>query len=562
MPDVSSGHNVGHYAHPAASNLATHQVYNQVPPLVHHLFDGDPLLRAVMTRDGGGWAQAALYEYGARLGAELCHAGKLAERYPPVLHSYDASGFRIDLVEYHDAYHQLLEAGVEAGMAALPWQRPDQAGRYAARAAHIYMHHQIDAGTCCPLTMTFAAVPVLRHQPDIAAQWEPLICSGQYDGSNRPWHEKPGVTLGMAMTEKQGGTDVVANTTRATPIGAAGPGREYRLRGHKWFCSAPMSDAFLVLAQAAGGLSCYLMPRWQPDGSRNPIHIQRLKDKLGNRSNASSEIELHDSFAWLVGEEGRGVATIMQMVALTRADCVVGSAALMRQALVQALHHCEYRQVMGQRLIDQPLMRNVLADLALESEAALQTAFYLAEQLERAESGDAAAQRLARGVTAVAKYWVCRRTPAMVNEAAECLGGAGYIEESRLPWLYREAPLNAIWEGCSNVQCLDVLRAVNQDPEIFAAIHAELNTVRGVDPDLDRWLDQLLPPKPEEAELMARHWVGRLALALQAMLLWRHGDAEVASGFVRSRLLGLNHTYGTLGDAALCDRLLARVRDH
>lgn len=546
------------YRNPEASAIETHAVENQVPPPnAINSFDTDSQLRAGLVRGGADWAVADLSRYGTALQGELGRAGRLAEQYPPQLHSYDGSGFRIDVVEYHDAYHQLMAAGIGAGMSALPWTET-RPGRYLARSAHIYLHHQVDAGTCCPMTMTFAAVPALRHQPELAAQWEPLMLSGSYDGGNRPWYDKAGVTLGMAMTEKQGGTDVAANTTRATPIGSPGPGREYRLTGHKWFCSAPMSDAFLALAQTEKGLSCFLMPRWQPDGSRNPIHIQRLKDKLGNRSNASSEIELRNSFAWLVGEEGRGVATIMQMVALTRFDCVVGSAALMRQALVQALHHCRYRMVMGRTLIDQPLMRNVLADLALESEAALSMGAYLADQLEQAEHGSAVARRLARVVTAIAKYWVCRRTPAMVNEAAECLGGAGYVETSLMPWLYREAPLNATWEGCSNVQCLDVLRALTQDPDAWAALHAELDTVRGNDRILDLWLDDLAPPQISAQEFMARHWVGRLALALQAMLLWRHSPA-IAGTFCRSRLAEINHTYGMLTDAAACDRLLERA---
>lgn len=545
---------------PWAGEGSTHDVVNQVPPLRWRGDRDDPLLQQWLERAGAGWALTGLERHGERLGEELGRAARWAERCPPVLFSHDPQGHRIDVVEYHEGYHRLLEAGVGMGMTGLPWQHPDHRGRHVVRAAHFYLQHQLDAGSCCPLSMTFSAVPALRHQPELAREWEPLLCSRQYDGDNRPWYEKPGATLGMAMTEKQGGTDVAANATRARPVAGRGPGREYRLTGHKWFCSAPMSDGFLVLAQAPGGLSCLLMPRWQPDGRKNPILIQRLKDKLGNRSNASAEIELTNSLAWLVGEEGRGVATIMSMVALTRADCVTGSAALMRRALVQAVHHCRHRRVMGRRLLDQPLMRNVLADLALESRAALHLAFYLAEQIEQAEEGNAQAERLVRLLTAVAKYWVCRRTPAMVNEAAECLGGAGYIEEFPMAWLYREAPLNAIWEGCSNVQCLDVLRALDRDASLLEAVHAELDIVRGASRELDLWIDGLAPPREEDRELLARHWTARLALAVQAMLLWRFDDPEIAQGFARTRLgSSLQHTYGTLTDAGLCDLLLKSV---
>lgn len=548
------------YRNPQACAVDSHVITNQVPPLEpYNLFTSDPPLQAALNQAGGIWAEDALTDYGRRLGDDLGRAGRLAEQYPPVLHSHDPSGFRIDMVEYHDAYHQLMRAGIDAGLPSIPWTENTRSGRYAVRVAFIYMHHQVDAGTCCPMTMTFAAVPALRHQPEIAEQWEPLLTTRQYDGRNRPWYEKAGATVGMAMTEKQGGTDVGANTTRAEPVKHPGPGREYRLTGHKWFCSAPMSDAFLVLAQAQKGLSCFLMPRWQPDGHKNPILIQRLKDKLGNRSNASSEIELNNSFAWLIGEEGRGVANIMEMVALTRFDCVAGSAALMRQALVQAVHHCRYRQVMGRRLIEQPLMRNVLADLALESEVALLLAMELARQLEAAENGDANARHFARLATAVGKYWVCRRTPAMVNEAAECLGGAGFVEESRMPWLYREAPLNATWEGCSNVQCLDVLRALSRDPESLAVLRDELDTARGADKRLDQWLDNLQLPPEGQIEFQARHWVGRLALALQAVLLFRSGEEPLAKAFCSSRLQGLNHTYGTLTDPDVCEYLLRRA---
>jgi len=388
----------------------THEVFNQPPPLEHYnYFSTDTPLNDAVAREDAGWASDRLAAYGGLVGDQLERAGRLAEKYPPELKTHDRFGHRIDQVEYAGAYHALMRAGIGAGLPSLPLSE-EEPGRYVARAAHIYQHHQVDAGSCCPLTMTFAAVPTLRNQPELAEQWLPLMLTRQYDPIDRPWYEKPGITVGMAMTEKQGGTDVRANTTRAVALGAGGGGAEYQVTGHKWFCSAPMSDGFLLLAQAQGGLSCFLMPRWQPDGSRNAIRIQRLKDKLGNHSNASSEVEFRGAYAWLIGEEGRGVANIMEMVALTRFDCIIGSAALMRRALVNAVHHCEYRSVMRRRLLDQPLMRNVLADLALESEAALALGMRLARLLESVEE-DPTVARFMRIAIAVGKYWVCRRVP-------------------------------------------------------------------------------------------------------------------------------------------------------
>ncbi len=540
----------------------THVVDNQPPALEPcNLFRGDTLLREGLAREDGDWGATALDGYAEHLAGRLYPAARQAEAQPPRLRSYDRYGHRIDRVDYAEGYHRLLGAGIEAGIPSMPWTE-NRHGSHVVRAAHIYLHHQVDAGSCCPMTMSFAAVPSLCRQPDVAEHWLPRLTARHYDPEDRPWYEKAGVTLGMAMTEKQGGTDVRANSTRAQPVLTSGPGRLYRLTGHKWFCSAPMSDGFLTLAQAGAGLSCFLLPRWRQDGQRNAILIQRLKDKLGNRSNASSEVEFHDAEAWLIGEEGRGVATIMDMVALTRFDCVIGSAALMRQALVQALHHCRHRHVMGRALLAQPLMRNVLADLALESEAALLLALHLATQLERAEAGEEPARVFMRVATGAAKYWVCRRTPAFVNEAAECLGGAGYVEESLLPWLYREAPLNATWEGCSNVQCLDVLRALERTPDALDAVLAPYQAVRGANPHLDRCADTLraeLQTPADDAAFLARDRVGRLALLLQASLLQAHAPAALAEAFCASRLQNPGAVYGLLRDPAACDLLLERA---
>ncbi|KEZ72441.1 acyl-CoA dehydrogenase, partial [Pseudomonas syringae pv. syringae FF5] len=382
----------------------------------------------------------------------------------------------IDLVEFHPAYHQLMSAAIEHGIPSLPWTYP-QPGAHVARAAMSYLHTQADPGSGCPLTMTFASVPALRLQPDLAEIWLPKVLSTEYDPRNVGIAHKNGATIGMAMTEKQGGTDVRANTTRAFPVGAGSPGQAYELVGHKWFCSAPMCDAFLTLAQTDKGLSCFLLPRHRPDDTRNEFYIQRLKNKLGNWSNASSEVEFRGALAWMIGEEGRGVPTIIEMVAMTRFDCMIGSSALMRQALTQATHHCAHRAVSGRLLAEQPLMQNVLADLALESEAALALTLRMGRALDHQD--DDHEKRFVRLVTAVGKYWICKRAPAMINEAAECLGGAGYVEDSILPRLYREAPVNSTWEGSGNVQCLDVLRTLSKEPGALDALFDELGDGHG-----------------------------------------------------------------------------------
>ena len=432
----------------------THEVTNQPPSLDGvNLYRIDLPLQAWGQRFGAGWAQSRIDEYGALAGGPLMAAGFLVNENKPVFVSHDRFGHRIDLVEFHPAYHELMRTAIEHGLPSLPWTDP-RPGAHVARACMTYLHTQAEAGSGCPLTMTFASVPALRLQPDVAQIWLPKVLATHYDPRNVDISQKAGVTLGMAMTEKQGGTDVRANTTRAYPVGAPGPGQAYELLGHKWFCSAPMCDGFLTLAQTDKGLSCFLLPRHRPDGTRNAFYIQRLKNKLGNSSNASSEVEFRGALAWMLGEEGRGVPTIIEMVAMTRFDCMVGSSALMRQALTQASHHCAHRTVGGRVLAQQPLMQNVLADLALESEAALALSLRMGQALDHPHDPQQA--KFSRLVTAVGKYWICKRAPAMINEAAECMGGAGYVEDSILPRLYREAPVNSTWEGSGNVQCLDV----------------------------------------------------------------------------------------------------------
>jgi len=540
----------------------THVVENQPPALVpYDAFATDTPLREALVREGGGWANDEVAAYGRLAGGELMLMGELANRHRPVLVPVDRYGHRIDQVDFHPAYHQLMATAVRHGVAGFAWRHADRPGAHVARAALMYLHNQADQGSSCPLTMTYACVPALRHQPELAEQWLPRVASKDYDPRAVPAWEKTGNTIGMGMTEKQGGSDVRANTTRAVPVGAAGGGRLYELVGHKWFFSAPMCDAFLVLAQAPGGLSCFLLPRFTPDGERNAIRIQRLKDKLGDWSNASSEVEFQGALAWAVGEEGRGVATILQMVALTRLDCLAGSASLMRQALVQAIHHARHRSAFGRPLLVQPLMRRVLADLALESEAATALAFRVARAVDAGgrDPGEAAFARL---TTALGKFWVCKRAPAFVNEAQECLGGAGYVEDSPLPRLYRQAPLNSIWEGSGNIQCLDLLRALEREPATADAFFAELALAQGGHGLLDREIAALrtaLAVPAAERETVARLLAERMALALQASLLLRQGDGDVGAAFCESRLgdqRGLVFGSGTasLPEARLLER--------
>jgi putative acyl-CoA dehydrogenase len=511
----------------------THEVLNQALPLAdYNLFSTDRVLQEALDREGAGWARSRLEEFGRLTGTEeAIRWGFQANENPPVLRTHDRFGHRIDEVEFHPAWHHLMRLSIEHGLSSLPWTET-QPGGHVARAALMLLASQNEAGHTCPVSMSYAVVPALRKQLDLAREWEPRLHSARYDPRARPAAEKSGALMGMAMTEKQGGSDVRANTTMAETDGAGG----YLITGHKWFCSAPMCDAFLVLAQALGGLTCFLLPRWTPDGERNGFHIQRLKSKLGNRSNASSEVEFDRAWARRVGEEGRGVATIIDMVQHTRLDCVMGSASLMRQALVQAIHHARHRKAFGRMLIDQPLMRNVLADLALESEAATVLMMRLARAFEARET-DAGERGIARLGTAIAKYWVSKRGPAQVNEALECLGGNGFVEESILPRLYREAPLNSIWEGSGNVICLDILRAMNKEPEALDALLREIRLARGGDSRFDGFLTALEQDLTASAnELEARRLAERMALAFEASLLIRHSVPEVADAFCAARL--------------------------
>jgi putative acyl-CoA dehydrogenase len=498
---------------------------NQPPPLeAYNLFAEDRALVEAVRREGGAYAEERLSDLGWELGGEPLEWGRLANAHPPVLRTHDRFGERIDEVEFHPAWHALMELGVESGVHALPWRDP-QPGAHVARAAMFMLVSQAEAGVCCPFSMTHAAVPALRVEPALADEWEPRLTSYAYDPGLRPAAEKAGALAGMALTERQGGSDVRANETVARPIGAG----EAELVGEKWFCSAPMCDVFLVLAQAPGGLSCYLVPRVLPDGSRNRFHIERLKDKLGNRSNASSEIRLDGAWGRLVGEEGRGVPTIAEMINHTRLDCLLGSTALMRRAVAEATHHAAHRSAFGKLLAEQPLMQNVLADLCLEVEAATATALRIARAYDEA---DGPFRRLA---TAVGKYWLCKVCPGVVGEALECIGGNGFVEESVLPRLYREAPLNSIWEGSGNVNALDVLRVLRTQPDALDAFLAE------VEPELR-------PDLPADVdEFEARRVVESLALSLQATLLVRHAPPEMADAFVASRLKGDRwRAYGTL----------------
>ena len=507
----------------------THAVENQPPEFApRDLWRDDLALREAVDREGARPFVEALARYGALAGDTLYALAHDAHRDRPRLRTHDRFGHRIDRVEFHPAYHGLMDAAVGHGVAGLSWHLPGP-GAHVARAALSYLHHQADPGTSCPLTMTHAAVPVLRREASLA-EWADKAAAPHYDGAEAPIADKPGVTLGMGMTEKQGGSDVRANTTTATPDGDG-----YRLVGHKWFFSAPMSDGFLVLAQAPGGLTCLLMPRRLPDGSKNAFELMRLKDKLGDWSNASSEVEFRGARAWRVGEEGRGIATILEMVMLTRLDCMLGSAAQMRMALAHAVHHARHRRAFGKRLIDQPLMGTVLADLALEAEAALALSMRVAGAVDRAPI-DASEAAFARIATAIGKFWVCKRAPAFVNEAQECLGGAGYVEESVLPRLYRQAPLNSIWEGSGNVQCLDVLRALAREPDTGAALWDELQVDAGAGhAGLVARLKPSLLQGQAIAPEAARGFVSSLALALQGAVLARAGSPWV-DAFSRSRI--------------------------
>ncbi len=531
----------------AESRLSTHEVTNQPFALGDiNLFESDAGLRenVGMSPD--------LSRFGAMAGAaDYLELGALANRHPPEFDTHDLYGRRVDLVRFHPAYHELMRVAFAEGVAASPWDAPGE-GAHVARAAKFYMQSQVEAGHGCPITMTFAATPVIAREPGLAREWLPRLHSRTYDPANAPVSEKCGATCGMAMTEKQGGSDVRANATHAQESGDG----TYEITGHKWFVSAPMCDAFLTLAQTPAGLTCFLSPRWRPDGAKNGIEFVRLKRKMGNVANASSETEWRGALGWRVGEEGRGIAAIIEMVALTRFDCMIGSTAGMRRAVIEAVDHCGQRRAFGAKLIDQPIMRAVLADLALESEAALALTMRVARALD---AGETAFVRLA---TALGKYWICKRAPGHAYEAMECVGGSGVMEDSPMPRLYREAPVNAIWEGSGNVQCLDVMRALARSPEALAAVYAEIDGARGAAPELDAYADALKDDLRDanNFEARAREFCDRLALALQGAALARFAPDFVTDGFARARLTGVGtHHYGALPGGLDAARIVKRA---
>jgi len=539
--------------------LPTHEVINTPPHMGDQdLWSSDLPLREAIQREGADWAAPKLADLGKKAGrAEVLEQADQANRYSPEVKPFDRYGMRVNQVSFHPAYHALQELAVANGLSNFAWNNP-KAGGHVAHAAMNYMMNQIEGGVLCPIAMTYAAIPTLKASPALAQEWLPKLLSTEYDKRDIPLSEKNGAQMGMFMTEKQGGSDVRANSTRAVRDGEG-----YRLTGHKFFCSAPMSDAFLTLAYTDEGLSCFLMPRFTPDGQRNGLFLQRLKDKLGNKSNASSEMELNNTWGLRVGAEGKGVKTIIEMVQGTRFYCAFGSAALMRQGLVQALHHTSHRSAFQKLLIDQPLMQNVLADLALESEAATALSLRLGRAIDEGEAGDKDAAALARIGTAIGKYWICKRAPNHTYEAMECHGGPGYVEESIMPRLYREAPVNSIWEGSGNVICLDVLRALQRDPEAGAAFLSEVETAKGGNALFDKSLDALKQAlaDPSDFQLRARRLTEHMALIWQAALLVRFAPACVSDAFCATRLgAAWSGSYGTLPNGVDCRAIIQRAR--
>ena len=555
----------------------THEVFNQAPPFEDvNLLRCDPALREALEREGGGWAGADLDRLAGQLGsAAVLDLARVANEFPPRLVNFDRGGHRIDEIEFHPAWHELMRLLIEHGAHSLPWEAP-RPGAQVARAAAYLMFGQVENGSQCPVTMTYASVPALRQHPGIAAHWLPKILSRRYDPRSLPVERKHGALIGMGMTEKQGGTDVRANTTRAVRLQAATAearfGADWRdawsLVGHKWFFSAPQADAHLVLAQTddagSSGLSCFFVPRFLPDGSRNAIRVQRLKNKLGNKSNASSEVEFQDAVGWMIGREGRGIPTILEMGSHTRLDCVLGSAGIMRAALCHALHHARARSAFGRPLAQQPLMRNVLADLALESEAATAFALRLARCFDVDANGTADPREtlLGRILTPAGKYWICKRGPAFGAEAMEVMGGNGYVEDGPLARLYREFPVNSIWEGSGNVMCLDVLRAFAKGPEMRDALAAELALASGRDARFDAYCVRLLDGLASHTadEFGARRLAEQLVVAVQAGLLLRHAPSLVADAFVASRIaVDVGGAFGRLPAGVDSAAILARA---
>jgi len=561
------------HAHDAAAPAATqalrhpvttHDVTNQSGAWAGvNAFDADRILTEAVRREGASWIAQRASVLGSAVGdpAWQEHA-HLANKHLPVLKTHDRFGHRIDIVEYHPSYHTLMGLAFGSGVHSLAWTA-NRPGAHTARAVLSYLWNQIENGVGCPIGMAYSAVPSIRSVPAIRSQWERRILAEGYDPRPLPAAQKLAVTVGMALTEKQGGSDLRANTTRAAPVERRGPGAEYRLTGHKWFCSAPMSDAFLTLAQTDSGPSCFFVPRIMPDGARNRFFIQRLKDKCGNRSNASSEIEYDNTYALLIGEEGRGIRAAIEMAHLTRLDFAVGSAGLMRHALTLTLHHTHCRRTFQRVLAEHPMMRDVLADLCLESEAATVLGFRLARAVDEAAAGSEEARLLERILTPVAKFWNCKRVPAFVAECLECHGGNGFVEEQPMPRLYREAPLNGIWEGTGNMICLDVLRALNREPDTLSALIAELSLARGADRRLDTFLDEVETELSDESEreYRARDLAALVATACEATLLVRHAPNPVADAFIESRLSGLrNRAFGSLPRGTDMSAIIGRSR--
>jgi putative acyl-CoA dehydrogenase len=535
--------------------MNTHEVINQSPVFENvNLYELDAIMQSLVKKQDISWIEDKLKNYGK----QWIYRGKLANEYTPKFHTHNTKGFRVDEVEFHQSYHDLMQLAIKNEVHSLPWVS-QQKNAHVARLFLNYLDNQNEAGTSCPLTMTFSAVPPLKKYFPQADEWLPKILNQQYDPSNKPYFEKKGLTIGMAMTEKQGGTDVRANTTVAVPENTRERGAVYHLTGHKWFCSAPMCDGFLTLAQTEGGLSCFLFPRWKPNGTKNNFRIQRLKDKLGNKSNASSEIEFDGALAWLVGDEGRGVPTIIEMVALTRYDCMIGSSGLMRRGLSEVLHHIKYRSVLGKELINQPLMRNVVADLCLESEASLAMTYRVAQCLDNSQ--DKEEQLLLRLLTPIGKFWITKRAITFLGEAMECLGGNGYVEDSILPRLYREAPVNAIWEGSGNVQCLDVLRAFHKSPEIKDVLFRFLDQEKGKIDTYDMYVERLKNRinSTKNMESNARIMASEMALSIQASLMIKYSTEESALAFCETRLTGgAGYQFGYLTEEKWIDHILER----
>jgi putative acyl-CoA dehydrogenase len=544
---------------------STHETGNQAPALQDvNFFAGDVALRAGLAREGGGWHDADLMRLGAELGSKaVLDLAELANRHLPELSTHDRVGNRIDFVEFHPAWHALLALPRREGLHALPWMTP-RAGAHVARAAGYFLQAQVESGALCPTTMTFASIPVLRNEPALYSALEPKLLSREHDSRDLPWQQKTSVLIGMGMTEKQGGSDVRSNTTTAQPLDPRidGRGAPYLLTGHKWFFSAPMCDAHMVLARTEGGLSCFFVPRWRPDGSKNAVLVQRLKDKLGNRSNSSSEVEFQEAYGLMVGEPGRGIPTIIEMANYTRLDCVIGSAGLMRHALVQALHHARHRSAFGKPLAQQPLMRNVLADLALESEAATLLMLRLARAFDAADT-DPLERAVRRILTPAAKFWICKRTLEFTGECMEVWGGNGYVETGPMARLYREAPVNSIWEGSGNVMCLDVLRAIEREREGFALLLADLQRTASQHAGQHQLLVALradLGAAPEQRELVARRFTQRLALAVQGALMLEHAPPALAHAFIASRGDAQSgRVYGTLSAEVLSAAAQAEI---